>query len=164
MELLENTISPVYWRLQHSWFGDRDHEEAKANYNDSSGRMLLNLTRSAPGSYLGYIVPPPCSSMEAYLLLEAAQSDRAILHMQKDLTYEIIHRNSITLQLNWLLLENAQNDLHTAYELVGHVHLSIRQCGYSAAHEHTTREVYSSHHRLRDSAPPESSMLDVILD
>ncbi|KAF8545833.1 hypothetical protein OG21DRAFT_1491870 [Imleria badia] len=145
VELLENTISPIYQRLQHSRFGDV--EEAKVNYNDSSGRMPPGFMRSTSGSYLGYIVPSPRSSTEAYLLLEAAQSGRAISHMRKDLAYEIIHRNSITLQLNQLLLENAQNDVHDADELIGHVRLSIRQYGYSAAHEHATREVYSSHHR-----------------
>ncbi|KAF8547351.1 hypothetical protein OG21DRAFT_1490303 [Imleria badia] len=97
VELLENTISPIYQQLQHSRFGGV--EAVKVNYDDSSGRMPPGFT-SASGSYLGYIIPSPHSSTEAYLLLEAAQSDRTILHMRKDLAYEIVHHNSITLQLN----------------------------------------------------------------
>jgi hypothetical protein len=63
--------------------------------------------------------------MEAYLLLEAARSDSAISRMWKDLTYEIIHRNTITLQLNRLFFDNSQNDLHAADEFIGHVRLSL---------------------------------------
>ena len=80
--------------------------------------------------------------MEAYLLLEVARSEKVISRMRKDLACEIVHRNTITLQLNRLFLENAQNDLYGADELVGHVRLSIRQSGYSAVREHTIREVY----------------------
>ena len=75
--------------------------------------------------------------MEAYLLLEVAQSKKAISHMRTDLACEIVHCNTITLQLNWLFLENAQNNLYGVDELVGHVCLSIRQSGYSAVHKHT---------------------------
>ena len=74
--------------------------------------------------------------MEAYLLLKVAQSEKTISHMQKDLACKIIHHNTITLQLNQLFLENAQNDLYGMDELVGHVCLSIRQSGYSAVCEH----------------------------
>ena len=48
--------------------------------------------------------------MEAYLLLEAAQSDRQISLMRKKLAYEIIHRNTIALQLNRIVLEKAKED------------------------------------------------------
>ena len=64
--------------------------------------------------------------MEAYLLLEAVQSDRTISCMQKDLAYEIIHWNTLTLQLNWLFFENSKNDLCAANELVGHVQVTIQ--------------------------------------
>ena len=57
-----------------------------------------------------YIIPPPHSSMEAYLLLESARSDRVISHMREDLVHEIVHHNIIVLQLNRLVLENARND------------------------------------------------------
>ena len=88
--------------------------------------------------------------MEAYLLLEAARSDRTISCMWKDLTYEIIHRNTLTLQLNRLFFENSENDLRAANELVGHVRVTIRQNGYSAVREHAIQEVYSpSFHRSR---------------
>ena len=59
--------------------------------------------------------------MEAYLLLEAAQSDHQISLMRKDLAYEIVHRNTIALQLNHIILERAETDLHAADEFVGHV-------------------------------------------
>ena len=75
--------------------------------------------------------------MEAYLLLEVARSNHQISLMRKDLTYEIVHRNTITLQLNRIVLERMERDLHAADELVGHVHLTIRQTGHSAAFEHT---------------------------
>lgn len=89
--------------------------------------------------------------MEAYLLLEAARSDRAISMMRNDLANEIVHRNTIALQLNRLLLENAQNDLRAADEVVGHVRLTIRQSGHSIVREHAIREpeVHSPHRRSR---------------
>ena len=52
------------------------------------------------GSYFGHVVPPPRSSMEAYLLLEVAQSEKVISRMRKDLACKIVHCNTITLQLN----------------------------------------------------------------
>ena len=67
------------------------------------------------------MVPPPCSNMEAYLLLEAARSDRQISLMRKNLAYEIIHRNTITLQLNHIVLEKAEEDFQRAEELIGQV-------------------------------------------
>jgi hypothetical protein len=89
--------------------------------------------------------------MEAYLLLEAARSDRAISHMRNDLANEIVHRNTIALQLNRLLLENAQKDLRAADEVVGHVRLCIRQSGHSAVHEHAIQqlEVHSPRRMMR---------------
>ena len=78
--------------------------------------------------------------MEAYLLLEAAQSDRQISCMQMDLAVEIIHHNTIALQFNRLVLKRAQKDLRTADELVSYVHLSIRQSGHSAASEYALQE------------------------
>lgn len=45
--------------------------------------------------------------------------------MWKNLAHEIIHRNTITLQLNCIMLEKAGEDLHQAEELVGHVRLIV---------------------------------------
>ena len=73
--------------------------------------------------------------MEAYLLLESAQSDRVISRMREDLVHKIVHCNIIVLQLNWLILKNAQNDSRAADKFVGHVRLSIRQSGHSVVHE-----------------------------
>ncbi|KIK80761.1 hypothetical protein PAXRUDRAFT_157828, partial [Paxillus rubicundulus Ve08.2h10] len=93
-----------------------------------------------------HIIPPPCSSFKAYLLLEAAQSDQQISLMRKDLTNEIIHHNTITLQLNHIMLEKAQENLHVADQFISHVHLVIRQSGYPATYqEYMMQESYSQH-------------------
>ena len=76
-------------------------------------------------SYM-HLVPSPCSSMEAYLLLEVARSDHQISLIQKDLAHEIVHCNTITLQLNRILLEQAEKDLYMADEFVGQVHVKSR--------------------------------------
>jgi hypothetical protein len=81
--------------------------------------------------------------MEAYLLLEAARSDQAISRIQKDLACEIIHRNTITLQLNRIVLEKAQNDSRAADEFVGHVRLCVRESGFSTAQEQAMREPFA---------------------
>ena len=60
--------------------------------------------------------------------------------MRKDLAYKIVHRNTIALQLNHIVLERMERDLHTADELIGHVRLTIRQTGHSAVFEHAMRE------------------------
>ena len=57
------------------------------------------------------MVPPPKNSAEAYLLLEAACADRQIWLMWKNLSLQIIHRNTLTLQYNRLVLEGVQEDL-----------------------------------------------------
>jgi uncharacterized glyoxalase superfamily metalloenzyme YdcJ len=93
-----------------------------------------------PHSHLGYIVPPPHSSMEAYLYLEAARSERVISRMRKDLAHKIVHCNVIALQLKQLVLEDAQNDSHAADEFIGHVHFTIRWSGYSVVHEQAMQE------------------------
>ena len=56
--------------------------------------------------------------------------------MWKDLTYEIVHRNAIALQLNRIMLERAEKDLHAADELISHVRLTIRQTGQLVAFEY----------------------------
>ncbi|KIK17990.1 hypothetical protein PISMIDRAFT_110360, partial [Pisolithus microcarpus 441] len=86
------------------------------------------------------IVPPPCSSMEAYLLLEVTRSDCQILLKQKDLAYEIIHCNTIALQLNCIVLEWAERDLHMVDEHISHVHLTIRQSGHPVAPVYAMQE------------------------
>ena len=86
------------------------------------------------------MVPPPCSNMEAYLLLEAARSDRQISLMRKNLAYEIIHRNTIALQLNRIVLEKAEEDFQRAEELIGQVRLTVRQSGHSTAFENFIKE------------------------
>jgi len=154
-ELHENTISPICQpfhtehlssdKFQHSSLPKLDIEsessDGKVSDYNTCATYCLSTTNSQQsekevGSYMCHLVPPPCSSMEAYLLLEVARSNRQISLMQKDLTYEIVHHNAVALQLNHIVLERVERDLHTADELVGHVRLTIRQTGHSAAFEH----------------------------
>ena len=88
--------------------------------------VLVSNSYTTSSSHLGFVVPPPRSSTEAYLLLEAAWSDSVISCMRKDLIYEIIHQNTITLQLNRLFFNNSQIDLHAADEFIGHFCLSLQ--------------------------------------
>ena len=83
--------------------------------------------------------------MEAYLLLEAARSDRQICLMRKDLAREVIHRNTIALQLNRILLERSEKALQAADEFIGRVRVTIRQSGQSAALEYAMRETQSTY-------------------
>ena len=128
-------------------------------------------------SDLHHIIPSPESSLEAYLLLEVARSNRQISLIRSNLAYAIVHRNSITLQLNRIMLEKAKEDAHQAGELISHVRLAIRQSGYSAAHEYSMKEPWPrsgqcfscgffrlSHHRIGKHASSSESVLDVVLD
>ncbi|KAI6040685.1 hypothetical protein EDC04DRAFT_2602289 [Pisolithus marmoratus] len=68
--------------------------------------------------------------------MEAARSDCQISLMRKDLAYEIVHHNTIALQLNRIMLERAEVDLLVADKLVGHIQLTIRQSGHLAVVEY----------------------------
>ena len=81
--------------------------------------------------------------MEAYLHLEAARSNQQISLMQKNLAYEIIHRNTIALQLNQIMLEKAEEDLQQADELIGQVRLTVRQSGHSVTSENAMKESWT---------------------
>ncbi|KAF9228182.1 hypothetical protein BS17DRAFT_763730 [Gyrodon lividus] len=103
--------------------------------------------------------------MEACLLLQAAQSDQLIAHMQKELAFEIVHHNTIALQLNHLTLERAQDNLHAADKLVGHVRLTIRKSGYSATFQYVMQESDLPRRNIQINSPAsEPSALDVVLD
>ncbi|KAF9224799.1 hypothetical protein BS17DRAFT_50086 [Gyrodon lividus] len=103
--------------------------------------------------------------MQACLLLQAARSDQLIAHMRKELAFEIVHRNTITLQLNCLMLERAQDNLHAADELVGHVRLTVRKSGYSAAFQYAMQESDLPRCNIRINSPASKpSALDVVLD
>lgn len=80
-----------------------------------------------------HIVPDPRSAREAYLLLEAARADRSILLARKSLALQIIHRNTLVLQYNRIVLEQTQDDVHAADRFVGQVRFLIRKSGQSAA-------------------------------
>ncbi|KIJ11766.1 hypothetical protein PAXINDRAFT_101542 [Paxillus involutus ATCC 200175] len=114
-----------------------------------------------------HVIPPPSSTVEAYLLLEAARADRQVCLTRKTLALQIIHRNTLTLQYNRLLLEKVQDELSTADQFIGHVWLTIRKSGHPVAFEYAMREDYSHH---MESSPHDtssyvpSSVLDVELD
>ncbi|KAI6011059.1 hypothetical protein EDC04DRAFT_2610071 [Pisolithus marmoratus] len=91
-------------------------------------------------------------SMEAYLLLEVARSDHQISLKWKDLAYEIVHHNTITLQLNHIFLEQVERDLHMVDEHVGHICLTIRQSGHSAAPVYAMRESWPHGSEARDQS------------
>ncbi|KAG6370273.1 hypothetical protein JVT61DRAFT_12222 [Boletus reticuloceps] len=78
----------------------------------------------------------PKNNQEAYLLLEAAHSDRVISSLKKDLAFKMIHRNILTLQLNRITLEWVEADLNDADEHIRYVRLSIRESRCSIASEY----------------------------
>ena len=45
--------------------------------------------------------------------------------MRKNLAHEIVHRNTIALQLNRIMLEKAEEDVLQAEELIGCVRLIV---------------------------------------
>ncbi|KIM53386.1 hypothetical protein SCLCIDRAFT_11597 [Scleroderma citrinum Foug A] len=90
-----------------------------------------------------HVVPPPTSTAEAYLLLKTARANRQVWLTRQNLVHQIVHRNTLTLQYNHLMLEKAQDTLHTADRFMGKVHTTIRQSGVTAAFEYVMREDYS---------------------
>ncbi|KAI6095948.1 hypothetical protein EDD16DRAFT_1528336 [Pisolithus croceorrhizus] len=88
-------------------------------------------------------VPSPCSSREAYLLLEVAKADRRIFLAHKALTLQIVQHNMLILQYNHMTLERAQKDIHTADQFIRHVWLTIRQSGHTPAFEYAMQEDHS---------------------
>ncbi|KIM62645.1 hypothetical protein SCLCIDRAFT_24934 [Scleroderma citrinum Foug A] len=111
-ELHEHIISPIYRPPHTDLYNKSESSDAKPE-----------------GLHICPTVPPLCNNMEA------AQSDRQISLMRKDLTYKIVHRNTIALQLNHIMLKWVEKDLRAVDKLVGHVRLMIRQSGHSAAFE-----------------------------
>ncbi|KAF8546448.1 hypothetical protein OG21DRAFT_1527823 [Imleria badia] len=73
------------------------------------------------------IVLPPGNSAEAHLLLEAAHTDWEVQLTCRNLVLQIVHRNTLMLQYNHLLLDKAQEDLWTTDRFIGHVHFVIRK-------------------------------------
>ena len=111
----------------------------------------MNLLASSLHHHDNYVIPPSHTSMEAYLLLESAWSDQVISRMCEDLTHEIVHHNTIILQLNQLVLENAWNNSQAVDEFVGHIHLSIRQSGLLVIHEQAIWEPHALHHKVKST-------------
>ncbi|KAI6096511.1 hypothetical protein F5141DRAFT_1067673 [Pisolithus sp. B1] len=100
--------------------------------------------------------------MEAYLLLEVVRSNHQISLKWKDLAYEIVHHNTVALQLNCIVLEQAKRDLCMVDECIGHVHLIIRQSGHSAASVYAMQESWPC--SSEDAPPVSSTGFDVCLD
>lgn len=90
------------------------------------------------------IVPAPTNSNEAYLLLESARADRQLRLTRRNLALQIVHRNTLVLQYNRVLLEKTEDDLRIADRFVGQVRFVIRKSGIPVALEYAMREDYSS--------------------
>lgn len=54
----------------------------------------------------------------------------------------MVHCNTITLQLNQVMLEKAQEDLNNADEHIGYVQFSIQQSGHSITAEYVMQEAH----------------------
>jgi hypothetical protein len=96
---------------------------------------LCTLTNIQEPGGTDHIVPVPRSTQEAYLLLEAAHADRGIILARNSLTRQIIHHNTLVLQYNRMVLEQAQDDLHATDRFVGEVCFLIRKVA-RALHMH----------------------------
>ncbi|KAI6097818.1 hypothetical protein F5141DRAFT_1067058 [Pisolithus sp. B1] len=88
-------------------------------------------------------VPSPCSSREAYLLLEVAKADRCIFLARKALALQIIQRNMLVLRYNCMMLERAQKDICTADQFIRHVWLTIWQSGHTPVFKYAMQEDHS---------------------
>ncbi|KAG6373552.1 hypothetical protein JVT61DRAFT_6195 [Boletus reticuloceps] len=171
MELHEHTIAPAYQRpLSHYNVGQ--FEPGRSLHTGDSEPLCYDSS-GGPNVHSSRLIldyHPLASILVLLFLLHVAvwrptYSWRPHGVTGQFLACEIIHWNTITLQLNRLFFENTQNDLRAADESVGHVRLSIQQNGFSAVCEHVIQEVHSlSFRRSRDSVPPEPSALDVTLD
>ena len=93
---------------------------------------------------VSHVVPTPSSTIEAYLLLEAARADQQVWLTRQNLVHQIIHCNTLTLQYNRLMLEKAQDELRAADRFVGQVCTTIRWSGITTAFEYAMREDHSS--------------------
>lgn len=95
------------------------------------------------------VVPPPENSAEAHLLLETARADREVHLTRRNLALQIVHRNTLALQYNRLLLDRAQEGLRTADRFIGHVRFVIRKSGLPVTVEYTMQGDSSMHGTLR---------------
>jgi hypothetical protein len=101
---------------------------------------LCTLTNIQEPGGTDHIVPVPRSTQEAYLLLEAAHADRGIILARNSLTRQIIHHNTLVLQYNRMVLEQAQDDLHATDRFVGEVCFLIRKSGQSTAYAYAMQQ------------------------
>ncbi|KAI5985783.1 hypothetical protein EDD15DRAFT_2373878 [Pisolithus albus] len=101
-ELHEKTISPICRPFRTDLLSSNVNKSQHPSSLAEIGRK--SEPSDAECEPVTSFVPPPCDSMEAYLLLEVARSDRQISLKQKDLAYEIVHCNTVALQLNRIVL------------------------------------------------------------
>ena len=94
------------------------------------------------------VVPIPKDTAEVYLLLEATHANHQVHLTQRELALQIVHRNTLTLQYNCMLLDKAQEDLHTADCFISHVRFVIRKNGIPVAFEYAMHEDYSLYHGM----------------
>ncbi|KAI6003102.1 hypothetical protein EDD15DRAFT_2360985 [Pisolithus albus] len=132
--LHDHTISPVYSAnycpslSKSASSHDLEQREDGPDGDDRDATSDVDLQES------DIVVPPPNNSAEAFLLLETACADR-----------QIVHRNTLTLQYNRLILEKAQEELRSADRLVGHVRFIIRKSGIPVVSEYAMHEDHSIH-------------------
>ncbi|KAI5985186.1 hypothetical protein EDD15DRAFT_2374470 [Pisolithus albus] len=149
-ELYEETISPVCQPFHTDLLSpDKfQHPSSPAGVGTQSESLDAKSQQMTNSSIRHCIVPPPCNSMEAYLLLEVARSDHQISLKRKDLAYEIVHCNTVALQLNRIFLERAERDL--------------RASGHSVASMYAMRESWLG--GSEDNPPASSTGFDIVLD
>ncbi|KAI5992674.1 hypothetical protein EDD15DRAFT_2367940 [Pisolithus albus] len=143
--LHDHTISPVYSAnycpslSKSASSHDLEQREDGPDGDDRDATSDVDLQES------DIVVPPPNNSAEAFLLLETARADRQVRLTRKNLALQIVHRNTLTLQYNRLILEKAQEELRSADRLVGHVRFSIRKSGIPVVSEYAMHEDHSVH-------------------
>ena len=76
-------------------------------------------------------LPSPDNPTEAHLLLETTISNCKVQLIQKSLTDQLIHRDTLQLQYSHLQVEKAMMSLTAAELHVGRVRMLLSQNGYS---------------------------------
>lgn len=86
-----------------------------------------------PGAATDKPISSPRTSVEAYLLLEMARTDRNVCDFRTKLANELVRHSAVTLKYNCLQLQKVKDDLHDANHHVGRVRLLIRESGLAVS-------------------------------
>ena len=123
-QLHENTITLIHVNINpediHPGIGECGSGLSDDVLDNQSHQVSLYLTMRAynfidysdtqfDGVMGPHAVPTPSSTIEAYLLLEAAHADQQVWLTQKSLIHQIIHCNTLMLQYNHVMLEKCQD-------------------------------------------------------